>query len=477
MTAVSSPTEPHAGTPAGAPAPPDLLGTHAPSRAALRCTAVAVVAAALALCVAGTLPALGLAGATGAVVAALLLRGRSAVLDQVVGAAGALASAVALPGLVAEGGAPAVSPVLALALAVRQFAVAGSVRAVRAVLGLSVLVTVAAAGTAPSNALVGPVALVWGSVLAGLACAVPHRAVDGRVLRRAAGALAVATTVALVLFLLVPVPSSGGGALRGLGRGGPGAGEAPVRSAEAYAGGTLDLSARGELPATELLRVPAESPSSWRSGVLDVYDGRTWSSSGNPVRWSSGASGYVAVPEVGASQVERADEVVPLAPYPAVVSAGSPVGVGTSSRVFDGGSGLVLQDASSPYRVLSRVVPRGRWGRRRGRVVGVGVGVGGVGVGDAPEDVARWTRLPGSVPQRVRDLGVRLAEGRDPVAAARAVSAHCGRWRGTRCRRRCRRTVRTRWTRSCSRTGSGSASSSRARRWCCCGRRGSRRGW
>ncbi len=290
-----------ASAPAEAPAPPDLLGTHAPSRAALRCTALAVVAAALALTVAGTLPALGLAGAAGAVVAALLLRGRSAVLDQVLGAVGALASAVALPGLVADGGVPAVSPVLALALAVRQFAVARSVRAVRAVLGLSVLVTVAAAGTAPSNALVGPVALVWGAVLAGLACAVPHRAVDGRVLRRAAGALAVATTVALVLFLLVPASSSGGGALRGLGRGGPGAGEAPVRSAEAYAGGTLDLSARGELPATELLRVPADSPSSWRSGVLDVYDGRTWASSGNPVRWVSGAAGYEAAPEEGAS--------------------------------------------------------------------------------------------------------------------------------------------------------------------------------
>ncbi len=184
-----------------------------------------------------------------------------------------------------------------------------------------------------------------------------------------------------------------------------------MRSAEAYAGGTLDLSARGELPATELLRVPADSPSLWRSGVLDVYDGRTWSSSGNPVRWSGGASGYVAVPEVGASGVERVDDVQPLAPYPAVVSAGSPVGVGTSSRVFDGGSGLVLQDASSPYRVLSRVVPT---------VEDLGSG----SAGDAPEDVARWTRLPGSVPQRVRDLGVRLAEGRDPVAAARAVSAH-----------------------------------------------------
>ncbi|MEZ0493765.1 transglutaminaseTgpA domain-containing protein [Kineococcus sp. TBRC 1896] len=410
---------------AAAPPLPDLLGTHVPARAAVRCAGFAVVAAALALTVSGALPAAALVGVSGVVAVALVLRGRSPVLDQVLGACGVLASAVAVPGLVAGGGVSvvaAVSPVLALALAVRQFAVARSVRAVRSVLGLSVLVTVAAAGTAPSAALVGPVVLVWGSVLAGLACAVPHRPVDGRVVRRAAAGSVVASTVALVLFLLVPVPSSGGGALGGLGGLGGGAGGggpvgAPVRSVQAYAGGTLDLSARGGLPATELLRVPAGSPSLWRSGVLDVYDGRTWVSSGNPVRWASAAAGYVAVPEPGASDVERVDDVEPLGSYPAVVSAGSPVGVRTSSELFDGASGLVLAQEGSSYRVVSRVVPSVD-GPQDGSVPSV------PGVAAVPQDVARWTQLPAGVPRRVRELGVRLAGGRDPVAAARAVSAH-----------------------------------------------------
>jgi transglutaminase-like putative cysteine protease len=392
------------------PAPhPNLLGTHAPTAAALRCAAVAVVAAALALTVVGTLPAVGLAGVGVVVAVSLLVRRRHAVLDEVLGVCGALASAVALPQAAAGGGAPAVAPVLALALAVRQFAVVRSSRHLRAALGMCVLVTVAAAGTAPSNALVGPIALVWVAVLAGLACSVPHRPVDGSLLRRAGAAGAVATTVALVLFLLLPTPQSP----RGGAGGDSSEQEAAPRSAEAYAGGSMDLWSRGELPRTELLRVPADSPQLWRAAVLDVYDGRSWSSSGNPVTWTSVAgAGYTAVPEVGASDTQRVDEVVPLDSYAAVVSAGSPVAVRTSARAYDAGSGLVLQDAPTPYEVTSRVVPS-----VEEQVLPV---AGAAGL----TDPARWTQLPRSVPQRVVDLGRRLGGGGDPVAAARAVSEH-----------------------------------------------------
>ncbi|WP_432510982.1 transglutaminase-like domain-containing protein [Kineococcus sp. SYSU DK001] len=406
-------------------APGDLLASHAPPAVALRCAGVALVGAVLALVVTGVVPAAAALTTAVAVVVASLLRGHR-VGAQLAGAGGALASVVWLPGVVAAGGVPAVWPVVACAVGSRQFATVRTVRELRLVLALAVLVSVAAAGSpagsGASGGLVGPLVLVWGSVLAAAAFSVPHRPVRAVVVRRAARAAAAAAVAGLVLFLLVPVPAGDGwaGGAAGL-PGAPGSSSGSVaRSAQAYAGGTLDLSARGELAGTRLLSVPVDSPALWRAGVLDVYDGRSWSSSGNPVVWTSragaGATEYSAVPEDGASEGVRADDVAVLGAYPAVVSAGSPVALRSPDRLLDSGSGLVVAGAGagSAYRVSARVVPS---------LEDAG-DVPGTGAADAPVRAQRWLALPASVPARVRDLGRELTAGRDAVSAARAVSAH-----------------------------------------------------
>ncbi|PRY18184.1 transglutaminase-like putative cysteine protease [Kineococcus rhizosphaerae] len=412
--------------------PDALLGSHAVSRAALGCAAVAVVASVLGLAVTGAAPWAVAGSSAVAVGAALLLRGSRAGA-QLVGALGAVAALVWLPGLVAGRGALAVWPVLAVALAVRQFAVVRSARDVRSVLGLAVLVSLAAAGISPSAGLVGPAALVWVSASAGTAFSVPHRPVDAALVRRVASGLGVAAVVASVVFLLVPAPQGGAvagwasAAASGSGAAGRGADgqEAVARSAQAYAGGTLDLSSRGELAATPLLRVPAASPQLWRAGVLDVYDGRTWSVSAPLGLWTPTATGWASAVEDGASARERTDRVVPLGSYDAVVSAGSPVAlrpVPSSSQgplsLRDDGSGVSLSSADVPYDVVSRQVPS-----LESDVVRVSGTAG-------PLERERWVQLPADLPRRVRDLGVGLVASsgptgaQDPVAAARAVSAY-----------------------------------------------------
>jgi transglutaminase-like putative cysteine protease len=408
----------------------DPYVTHAPGRSAVVCAAVAVVGAAWGLVVTGGLPVGGLATTALGVGAAAVVRrvSSSRAARAWTGVLAALAGAVWLPGVVSASGILALWPVLALCLAVRQFASARSLREVRLVLGLSVLVVLAAAGVSPVSALVGPVVVVWSAVLVGFAGAVPHRVGGGGQRARTVRAVSAAGVVGVSLFLLVPVttgsPLSGGVPGRASG-GNVGASAAAPRTGAAYAGGDLDLSSRGELPQTELVSVPAGSPSWWRSGVLDTYDGRTWSGSATS-SWSSSWSsqGWSAGPEDGAWGVRRVDVVERLSDdYPALLSAGSPVAVasapsgsgsGSDVRLVAVGGATVLGPGASAYEVTSSVTPT------------LDSPVGGGGQGPGPVDVRRWVQVPSSVPQRVRDLGVRLVStaGGDPVEAARAVNEH-----------------------------------------------------
>ncbi|MBB2899619.1 transglutaminase-like putative cysteine protease [Kineococcus radiotolerans] len=395
----------------------DGFATHAPAPVALGCAAVAVVASAWGLAVTGGVPVGGLvAAALGVALGVLVRRVPRRAAAVAVGVLGAAGCAVWAPGLAASSGALAVWPVLGLALAVLQFATARSLREVRLVLGLSVLVVLAAAGVSPVAALVGPLVLVWGSVLAGFAGAVPHRGAGAGPRGRTVRAVVAAGTAGVVLFLLVP-PTGGaalaGGALGRAAAGGEAAAAAAPRSSAAYAGGELDLSSRGDLPETELLSVPAGSPSWWRSGVLDTYDGRTWSASAATATWSAVTEGWAAGAEDGASPVRRVDEVRPLsAEYPALVSAGSPVGVspragGARLRVL--GTSVLLTPPGAGYAVTSRQTPT------------VGDAVVPGTAGPAPADAGRWLQVPTSVPQRVRDLGRELAGGAGGGAAAVAL--------------------------------------------------------
>ncbi|MFD0485540.1 transglutaminase family protein [Kineococcus sp. GCM10028916] len=409
----------------------DPYATHGAGRASLVCAALAVLGAAWGLVVTGGLPVGGVATTTAGLGLAALVRratsSRSARAWTKVLAAGA--GAVWLPGVVSSSGVFALWPVLALCLAVRQFASARSLREVRLVLGLSVLVVLAAAGVSPVAALVGPLAVVWSGVLVGFAGAVPHRVGGAAQRARTLRAVAAAGVAGVLLFLLVPAgggASSAGGALgRAAASAAGGERSAAPRSGAAYAGGDLDLSSRGELPQTELVSVPADSPGWWRSAVLDTYDGRTWT--GGPVAsWSSGpspagdgSSQWSAVGEDGATGPQRVDVVEPVSgDYPALLSAGAPVAVsspGVDLRVVPSGAAAWLGPVGSPYAVTSALTPT--VDARAGSPAGVGAG-------EAPVDEQRWVQLPSSLPQRVRDLGVRLAAGRGPVAAARAVNEH-----------------------------------------------------
>ncbi|NAZ75829.1 hypothetical protein GTQ99_10450, partial [Kineococcus sp. T13] len=404
----------------------DAYATHAPTSAARGCALVAVGAAALALLSTGQLPAGGAVCALAALVAATLVRGRRAA--RTAGVAGAAAVAVWAPGLVADGGVPALWPVAALALAVGQVGTASTLRALRLALGLAVLVALAAAGIAPVPALAGPLALVWAGALAGFALSVPHRGADAAQRARSARALGAAGLAGLVLFLLLPQPdgaalpgglggerSAAGGA-----RGGDGA-----RTARAYADGELDLDARGELPLTPLLSVPADSPALWRAAVLDTYDGHGWSAAGAGTVWyertgaDDGQPRYVADAEEGAGGggPQRTDAVEPLGDYPALVSAGAPAALATDAELAPTASGARLLPAHRSYVVTSTPVA----------TTSDGAPAPGAGTAAAaPADPARWLQLPSSLPQRVRDLGAQLAGPRagDPLAAARAVERH-----------------------------------------------------
>ncbi|WP_328291663.1 DUF3488 and transglutaminase-like domain-containing protein [Kineococcus sp. NBC_00420] len=400
----------------------DPYVTHGAGRAVLVPAALAVLGAAWGLVVTGGLPAGGVATTAAGLGLAALVRGatssRSARAWTGVLAAGA--GAVWLPGVVSGSGVFALWPVLALCLAVRQFASARSLREVRLVLGLSVLVVLAAAGVSPVAALVGPLVVVWSAVLVGFAGAVPHR-VGGAAQRvRTLRAVAAAGTAGVLLFLLVPAgggASLAGGALgRATASGAEERASAAPRSGAAYAGGDLDLSSRGELPQTELVSVPADSPGWWRSAVLDTYDGRTWT--GGPVAsWSSGSSQWSAAGEDGATGPQRVDVVEPVSgDYPALLSAGAPGAVsspGVDLRVVPSGAAAWLGPVGVPYTVTSSETP----------TLGSSVDSGS-GAGAAPVEEERWLQLPSSLPQRVRDLGVRLAVGRGPVATARAVNEH-----------------------------------------------------
>nr|WP_281373359.1 transglutaminase domain-containing protein [Kineococcus aurantiacus] len=401
---------------------------------AAACAAVAVVAAVLGLVVTDGVPGGAVVTTAAAVLAAVALQrlrgdsrgdshGQLRGVLQGVGVLGALATLAWSPQVVADRGALGIWPVLASAVAVRQFAVARTAREVRAVLGLAVLVTVAAAGVSPTNALVGPAVLVSVAALAGTASSVPHRPADRVQVRRTVLGVSAASTAALVLFLLVPTPQGGralgsaelAASARALGAdGAPGDLGAADRSAQAYAGGTLDTSARGELPDTPLLSVPVGSPELWRSAVLDAYDGRTWTATSPATPWTAraGATRWSTPVPDGASRDERTDAVQPLADYPALAAPGLPVGVATTAGVRADAAVTHLTPAGTTYEITSRVVPS---------VDDEGLrAVGSVG----PVDAQRWSQLPVSVPARVRDLGVRLAAGGDAVTATRAVAAY-----------------------------------------------------
>ncbi len=230
------------------------------------------------------------------------------------------------------------------------------------------------------------------------------------VVRQTAGPVGVVVVLALAGYLVTPQPS-GYRPVAGLGAASGsqvGAATGAPRTSDLYTGGDLDLDRRGQLPATEVAQVPANSPAHWRMNVLDSYDGRSWS--------TSRVLGAGIAPDTlwPASGTERSYRVTPLVGYRGVLLApGSVVAVDPASGVIRARNFLLVRGNAAPYEVTSP-----SYGS-----LDSGAGLPGQGVDDPSQ--AAWTTLPPSVTTRTRALAKRLAGGRtDPVQISRRIEAY-----------------------------------------------------
>lgn len=200
----------------------------------------------------------------------------------------------------------------------------------------------------------------------------------------------VALVVGLVLFLLVPVPGGAGLASRA-GLSDRSSTAAPSARGQGLADQQqLDLTVRGQLGDRPLATVPVDSPQLWRGQVFGTYDGRAWTTT---------PSGGRDTPPPAPPGPTRTDRVTVLAPTPTLWTPGEPVRVEGAQVGFDDDAGIQPFGATRGYTVTSRVRPPAD------------------GAAAGPRD-PRWLQLPEGLPQRVRDLGTRLADGAPSTAAA-----------------------------------------------------------
>ncbi|HZG95325.1 MAG TPA: transglutaminaseTgpA domain-containing protein, partial [Mycobacteriales bacterium] len=302
--------------------------------------------------------------------------------------------------------------------------------------GIAVAMTVLPAGADPGPSLAGPMLLCWvGAVTAlvlahrldvepGTPVAVTLRGAAGRNGGRAAPPLAasvgLAVAVGLVAFLLLPrsagrLPSSdpqsgSGGGTADRGR----------RSAASYGGGAMNLNARGALGGEPVLAVPLDSPSLWRGGVLDAYDGTTWRPTVRPPDAVRSGDAVLVSPDHESAglpgralRTDRVDLLGGLGDF-RIVAPGAPVSIAT--------------DAASGGIALSQfglVVPRGIGGYT---VVSSSTDPGGLPTDPAAgDDVAdTWIALPADLPARVRELALAVAApaGGDRAATVAAIEQY-----------------------------------------------------
>jgi protein-glutamine gamma-glutamyltransferase len=317
------------------------------------------------------------------------------------------------------------------ALLVLQLAAAVTLRHIGVVLVAALLAVLLAVGTAPDGSSMDLVsglglclAIGWPAAVGTLwlmhgakeRLRAQHVMPGGRRPAVRVPVALVAGSVAVALAgLLLPQPDGirpenlAGGA-SGLGDGSTAAAGAAGRSPQNYVSPTMDLDARGELPDSPVVAVPAESPALWASTELVTYTGHSW----GPARAIRStrlaprdASGDYdlrrgAVPGASPGVVDRSDLVRPLDPgvFLPLLSPGQPVSVRIDDRVGIAGDSLFFPVARGRAYVI---------GSRTDLVDPV-----------TPSDTA----LPSTLPARVRDLARRLtheaATTRDKVAAIEA---------------------------------------------------------
>ncbi len=221
---------------------------------------------------------------------------------------------------------------------------------------------------------------------------------------------------------------------------------APRSVTGTYSGGTLDLRARGDLPDTPVMIVPAESPTLWRSAALDTYTGQTWA---QPSMFGAGSRRVGGEVDLSRDDdptprggPQRTDAVRWLAsgtvtlPRPGVADTLSlPVGLG--AMLADDGTVVVVSGGSGDapdgfgYRVTSRPRATVADADRASSPVtahalrAAAPGLGPVAGDPRAADVGRWIQQSGTETDRTRALARRLVAGTGTrYDAVRAVEAH-----------------------------------------------------
>ena len=253
-----------------------------------------------------------------------------------------------LSGALVEFGSP-IAPLL-VGVLIAQFLVTDRVRDVRVTLVLSGMAFVLALAWSPRPAvaltlLVGFLALVFACHEAHLATRrgkadVVGSALEERGSRAPWGQLAMLTAVAVGIAIaaatLIP-PSEGITSRNRLG-GQAGFGGSVSHTSQGYTSGVLDLRARGTLPDTPVLEVPAGSPRLWRGLILTDYDGTTWRA-GRSDAWKTGGP--------APAQPERRDVVRIREGFSGVLLApGLPVRVEADGELQDVAGGYQLRERS-----------------------------------------------------------------------------------------------------------------------------------
>jgi hypothetical protein len=414
-----------------------------PASDLLRVTVLVAALAAVAAVVAA-----GLAGvATGVLFAALVVccaaapvvmrsaagvAGRKVASSTVVGLAVVAALLVDRP--LEGGGAIASLPwelgprltLLAFGLLAAQMLVGDGQREVLVSLLAAAGLTVFALATDPGRGTGVALAVAWAAVITALAVAressrrgsadAQARVLGAEPAAVAPGALAAlvvgAAVVGVLAALLGPQPDGlqpRGGSFDGAGGTG---GQVAGRETSAYTSGTLDLRARGSLPDTPVADVPADSPRLWLGATLTHYDGTTWRAPragfvlGPPL--PGGPHHDLATDSWDIRTGTRKDRLETRDGFGGVLLApGHAVGLDVRGTVLPISGGYFLEPSEETRRFPASYVVESTTTSPGADVLRAAAPHPAGQLPAPPEYLA----LPGTLPQRVRDLAHQLTEG------------------------------------------------------------------
>lgn len=296
-------------------------------------------------------------------------------------------------------------------------------------LGLGPVMVIAAAGFAPTPALVLPTVLTAIAVLLGLGAAARDSLVDDTLpatptatANSAAGSLLVPVSAAVLLgvvaYLVLPLgsaPTLSGSLLGDSPVSQQSAAERAAQVTPAYFNGSLDLSARGHLPETPAFDVPAGTDGLWRAMTLSQVTNGTWFSMPAQATYTADSSGRITLPtdpaEDGAPTAAVRDYLV------RPIGAWNVIAPGPATTVS--GLSSVAQVTSDAYSLDASVAPFTVAATARTDVDSLTRAGGG-----ADRSESEWVQLDPSTTQRTVDLARSIVgTTTDRVAMVRAVES------------------------------------------------------